>query len=283
MNTNLEKSTKEQTGNSRFEISTPNQLNQIVQVLDKIYKNKYGTENTRDKFISIIFDIGLYKPIPLKYSTIEVRSSKIHGNGVFATNDIPQGTIITFYPTHAIYLDDGLLSPKISNTNNFLNNVIEFKYAKTYGVSDYSYGYNFLNIIGDPARHDNKSLLGHMINDAVGNVFKDISYSDIQNQLLFKNTVSSYYIKSVNSMNCRLVYHQTCPIVYVLTTRDIIKDEELLSVYGPCYWFDENYNKNNQQDNEFQKIHNEIYDMNYLNFMMQISSKLCPERIQWDN
>jgi ABC-type uncharacterized transport system substrate-binding protein len=231
----------------------------------------------KDHLLNILFKYSMQTPLPLKNNNVEIRPSKIHGNGVFATQDIPKGCIATFYPAHAVHLDETVIFQEPEKNRDFISKIRSHKYDKLYGMTDNTYGHNFLNIIGNPERHD-RLLLGHMINDAVGNVFKDISFADIQNKKNFKNVTSAYYMNSIKNMNCRLVYHFTYPIIYVLTTRHIKKDEELLTTYGPTYWFDENYDKNDQQDDEFKKMMTQICDETYLKWLVPTIQKLCPER-----
>ena len=223
----------------------------------------------KDKFVDDMIVLGVNYPPPLKYSKdIEIRDSKLHGKGVFAKTHIPKNTIITFYPAHAIGLNDDLI---IANADLDFSKVIKkCKYDKLYGTSDYSYDYNFLNLIGNPKQIDNELLLGHMLNDAVGNIFSNISYENIQNTLLFKNTTSKYIIWGTKKRNCIIQYHMKYPLAYILTTRDIMKDEELLIMYGSTYWFDHTYEKNCEQDSEYEKLLKEICDEEYITWLISM-------------
>lgn len=156
---------------------------------------------------------------------IEVRSSSIHGNGVFATDNIEEGTIITFYPIN------GYKSYDESDEDYGIAKLEEnFESDNKTNLEDYSCVINDkLVIIANPKKIDNKSLLGHMINDSVGNTFSGSTTHDI------KNGIYEYYFKSNN--NCKIKINEKYGIVYVITTTNIEKDTELLASYSPAYWF----------------------------------------------
>lgn len=217
------------------------------------------------KFVEDMFLLVNLRPVTLKYaSNIEVKNSKIHGRGVFAKTKIPKNTVVTFYPAHAIHLDTDLVAIE----DNFIKKVKECKYDKLYGISEHSYNYSFLNIIGDPNQTDNPQLLGHMLNDAVGNVFSGINFDKLNDKILFKNTTAKYIILGMKNRNCIIKYHKKYPLAYILTTRDIEKDEELLLLYGTMYWFDHQYDKNCQQDNIFTDLFRGVCDPEFLRWMV---------------
>ena len=255
-------------------------LNKIINVddLDKFLDFTIQMRNSinnidndilsKDQFVDILFNFSCINPIPLANNKIEIRPSPIHGNGVFATDDITKGTIITFYPAHAVFINGELGS----DDNEFLKIIKKNKYDQSYGVCGNSYGYDFLNIIGNPKKYENKLLLGHMINDCVGNIFKDIPFNEIKdNEIKFKNCTVSYFLHGIKKMNCRLEYHPKYPIIYILTSRDIKQNEELLTLYGPSYWFDINYNKSDRQDNIWSTMYQKIYDTNFSKFIFALN------------
>ena len=251
-------------------VTTVDELNTALDCFDCFikYTEKCDASSNKDeRFIDNMFRLCRDIPIELKHSNkIEIRTSKIHGKGVFARDLIRKGTIVTFYPAHAIWVDDKLHS----NEEAFCHRVIRDKLGLFYGTSDYSYEYRCLTVVGDPEKIHNKNLCGHMLNDSVGNVFKDIKYVDIQNPLLFKKTTSKYYVDGAEKRNCVIKYHLTHPCVYVMTTRDIRKDEELLIVYGAPYWYDSNYDKNDAQDNEYSMLLTKIGDFEYVKWFLSI-------------
>ena len=72
--------------------TTVDEINKITNMFSKINDNN---DRLRTMF-------GYDIPIPLKYNTVEIRESAIHGKGLFAIDDIPKGVVITFYPAHAL-------------------------------------------------------------------------------------------------------------------------------------------------------------------------------------
>ncbi len=156
----------------------------------------------------------------IKCEDIEVRPSEIHGNGVFAINDIPSGTIISFYPVDG-YNDDNTSNYKVCN--DWIHNDKNVMENHSCIINDN------LKIVADPAKISNKSLLGHMINDSVGNTFKGTTTHDLQ------NGIYEYYMKSNN--NCKLKINERYGLIYIVTTKNIEKDSELTFSYSPLYWF----------------------------------------------
>lgn len=166
------------------------------------------------------------KELPYKnigHGMITIKKSNIHGYGVFAVDDIPENTIITFYPI------DGYCE----NDNYYISKEMdEIDDAPNY--EDHSFVVDDeITILGDPKKHDNNLLLGHMINDSVGNIFEKYDKNDEYHSI--KNGVYEYVTKSNN--NCIIKVNKKYGIVYVLTTEYVYQGEELLTSYTPYYWF----------------------------------------------
>ena len=160
----------------------------------------------------------------IQCQNIEVRTSDLHGNGVFAKDDIPIGTIVTFYPVDG-YNEDNSSNYKISedwvrqeNTN-----------MEDHGCLVSDDDTHPLKIVANPNKISNLMLIGHMINDSIGNTFDGTTTSNI------KNGIYEYYTKSNN--NCKLKINKQYGIIYIITIKNIKKDQELTFSYGPLYWF----------------------------------------------
>ena len=106
-----------------------------------------------------------------------------------------------------------------------------------------------IEVIGNPANISNKLLLAHMINDASGNVFKDVEFEKTKDLKEFKNLIAAYYIKGSKRKNCRLIVDDKKIITCAVTTREVKKDEEILVYYDAMYWFNLNYGTNNAISN----------------------------------
>lgn len=164
---------------------------------------------------------SLYNKIQCE--NIEIRPSKLHKNGVFASADIDIGTIVTFYPV------DGYKT-NLANYN-LAEDWIHIQ-KDNFNMEDYECVVNEnLKIVANPNKTSNKMLLGHMINDSVGNTFKSdgMTITDIQ------NGIYEYYMRCDN--NCKLKINEKYGIIYVITTKNIKKDDELTFSYTPLYWF----------------------------------------------
>jgi len=224
-----------------FPLETINDLNESLNK-HKLIENIINPNNNSNK----IFIYGSNAPIPLKYNNVEIRKSNIHGNGLFATDDIPAGIIITFYPSHALIIDKKIyLSNKIVNKEYFMENMESLSQTHSFYMSVN----DNIQIIGNPRDTTNTLLLGHMINDGIGNVFLNIDIDETKNFIKFKNLVVKYFLEGSKNINCKFVKDNNNILISVVTTKNIKKDEELLTLYNPMYWFNINYNMGNTSDN----------------------------------
>lgn len=218
------------------------------------------------KFCSILKKQDL---IQLKHNNIEIRKSSIHGFGVFATKDIPKDKIITFYPGDSFYYPINgkhniLLLPD-SDNNEFKDNILSYK--ESYGFFTNCSKFGEYGIIGNPKSISSKNFLGHMINDGIGNVFKDIMYNDLVKDIsLFKGLFKKYVSSISKCCNCVILSHSDFPIVYIKSTKDIPKDTELTIDYNLPYWFCLTYNK---IDSDFNELMDQILDSNLKNFIYE--------------
>ena len=158
---------------------------------------------------------------------------------MYATKPIPSGTIITYFPVHAIKIKDDI---DICGTQDD-----EFIKKMNIMVRDYGSYISLIkdiSIIGNPNNTSNKLLLGHMINDPSGNVFKDIKYDDTKNLINFKNIFAAYYMNGSKKRNCTFKMDDNECVLCVVTTRNINANEELLEFKEPQYWYNYTYGIN---------------------------------------
>lgn len=187
-----------------------------LSILDKLNRNISDNEILQI-IRNIMLDINQYNFSKLRDNChkccIEIRQSQCHGFGVFATEDIPKGKIITHY--HPTYLRT--TNPKNKNESCFIDAVN----GKNYSVNDardidnrlldYRLGDNNIFVYGDPCFKDEWSTLGHMMND--------LSYDGNADYKWDKGNV---YI------NRNLT---------VITLREIKTGDELSYNYCLPYWF----------------------------------------------
>lgn len=200
---------------------------------------------------------------------IEIRKSEIHGHGLFAKGYIFANTIITFYPVDGYSCDDidgndiddddtDDYTDNITNTNNINYKVASDWIDNGQFMEDYSCTINEqLKIVANSNNKLNKKLLGHMINDSVGNVFLGNNKDEI------KNGIYEYYMKSNN--NSKLKINKKYGLIYIVTTKAIKKDEEITFSYGPLYWF----SRFTQNKEDILKFYNVCNDKNISEFIKE--------------
>lgn len=182
-------------------------------------------------FRSKIFVLGNSKPVPLEYNFVEVRLSPIHGNGLFATRDLPKGVIVTYHPVQAIIQSSSSVPGQDEITmypydEDFENKIQYGDYIYAYGC-EVKWG-NISRVIGNPRNISNSLLLGHMINDSAGNVFEGVG-TDISS---IKDALIKMGTSIEDKCNCKRIRCDEMGIIPIVTTREIKCGEELLEDYG---------------------------------------------------
>lgn len=187
-----------------------------IEAISLLTKNStYASRSLVDKLLINTQEL----PYVNLANCIEVKESLGKGLGVFATDDISENMVITFYPISG-YADDGSDNYKISKSMS----QVETYEDHCYVVDD------MLKIIADPNLTTNTLLLGHMINDSVGNTFANPINSNS-----IKKGIYEYVQKSDN--NCMIKVNKKYGLIYVVSTAYIYKGEELFLSYTPYYWF----------------------------------------------
>jgi len=166
---------------------------------------------------------------PRRPSCVRIGPSAIHGMGVFATRDVPRGSLVTFYPKHAII---ELVQKSTSNdrTNKYRVSVsddIPLELRAKYETLDGIHSLNRLQLAisdtcvlsGLPELTDDELFLGHMVNDAA-TVF---------------TTQEEYMADGGRRVNAIFwaIGRDTSAVV---NTVDIRAGDELLVLYGYGYW-----------------------------------------------
>lgn len=154
------------------------------------------------------------------FDKIEIRNESSYGRGVFATEDIDEGMVVTLYPAHG-----GVDADK---HKAFVYNKVDMPSEDKF----WDYGLTMedrTSIYGAP-EITHHGWIGHMLNDGMPNAM------DIKNhtkEQIGTGTIE-YVIKCPMYANCRLVNKNG--IGYVLTQKKIKCGEELLVGYGYAYW-----------------------------------------------
>jgi SET domain-containing protein len=187
-------------------------------------------------FVDDLKLLSLMTPIPpyKMKSCIEIKESPIHGIGIFATDDIPISTAITFYPADMLmYYPDGNKKQDTHKKNVLVQcsersksiimskDLVMKEWDK---ISSYRFELdNYVTIAGHPKCIDDTKYLGHMINDR----FKPNGD---------KITPDIYLQMSMARMNCYFYPWKSGLHVAIVTCRNISKGEELFISYGINYW-----------------------------------------------
>jgi hypothetical protein len=155
---------------------------------------------------------------------VYISQSNIHGRGVFAQCDIPENSIVTFYPRHAIRNGDVIT----------INHGLTDDY-NTYIESNTFDDYEMLlqkneSIIGFPTIVNDMKFVGHMLNDPIGNIFCSPKRSVIL------KCISEYNQRIVSDSNCACQTNYETNHTYIVTRKNIKKNDELLLPYGAKYW-----------------------------------------------
>lgn len=166
-------------------------------------------ESLKNKFSNTCVALYFYR-LPKPLTRVELKKSKIHGNGVFTTQVLKDGDIATFYPPHVILYDNNVVGENVHQEN----------------YDDYIYCVQRrIAIAGIPQRCDDSTYMGHMINDGscANNRTAYDKYSAERSNCTFFNIVD------VNNI---------CYCVAIIATKKINIGEELILSYGWNYWSD---------------------------------------------
>lgn len=147
---------------------------------------------------------------------ISVRVST-YGKGLFADCDIPADTAITMYPAHYTVITTSDGKQTVTHPKGLPEP------DKQYHIRTSS----SLSFIGCPDLWEHPWFLGHMLNDSCN--LEGLKKRNVAGWLLHYNRTAR------PTTNTRFIIHEDH--IYVVTTRDVKKDEELFISYGPDYWF----------------------------------------------
>lgn len=174
--------------------------------------------------------------------SVEVAESSIAGagKGLFATKNIKAGTIVSFYPAHALGVEAG-------NESFFVSRDMADKQYFGDHPSDVS---SYLHATDQPI-FNRSSLLADLGTEASGlplyldiNPNREVSPAWVSQYIndgaiMPENTdsgVSVYYTESTSRKNCIHIPFGPSPIMATVATKKVKKGEELFTSYGCVYW-----------------------------------------------
>ena len=155
-----------------------------------------------------------YLPDPV----CEVRPSRIHGLGVFATQDIEPCRYVTMYPCDGATWHPDLWEGDKSMHFGWPSTVTWLERHTYQQEVKPPPGARAMAIYGDPLLHDDPNFVGHMIND--GAKCNSLESADV------------YQAISQRKANCQFIGS----IGALISVRHIKAGEEILTNYGHKYW-----------------------------------------------
>lgn len=198
-------------------------------------KQPDGSEIIMDtaKAFLVLKKVDFVDKLEIKCS-VELRDSSIHGKGLFATDNIKGGSIITFYPgdMSVFYPNEKSDNPEamsvmvISGSDRLKKKTGKeiFSDEDRLKLLDYQIDVDeeYYSIIGDPSFTDNPRYLGHMINDTM----------TCSNNL---GSIRDYFGSAHLKTNA--IYKVLANLlIVIIAEKDIKKNEEILMNYGLSYW-----------------------------------------------
>ena len=203
-------------------------------------------KHDRRKRESVTKVLGCLQPLPLFWSQfLAVRRSEVHGLGVFATRSLPPGAVLTGYPCHLMAVGRAVqqvCDGEVDATPENLQHLADV----------YSYRLGGTLLTGLPERYAEQRLLGHMLNDGcLVDVFHGTPLDALRDLATHARLLKQYYTNVLRHCNCKFQQDALGLAVYVISTRVIAPDEELLLSYGLPYWLDHNYGAHVDEMNPF--------------------------------
>lgn len=157
-----------------------------------------------------------------------VKASPVHGNGVFASQNLKRGDIVTFYFPYLLeymYEDNEnkqeafVIVPVISK-RDFTQDLDQLHTLRkgTIKLSD------TMMLVGDDQYYADSRFIGHIINDPCDFTKGKVTTVDYEKQIMEKANASL------------ITYSKDKRFMYVIATKDIAKDEEVFVPYGCRFW-----------------------------------------------
>jgi len=165
---------------------------------------------------------------------VTVQKSPVHGKGVFATKDIPEHVIVTFYPADRAVSYRGKVGSG-ENEVHVLPSVRSKSKDTTALLSRNTHAFDLQacghdihkhTLYGDPECTEDAAYCGHMINDA----------SKPENTK--RRALLKYQVESMEKHNCAFfrVGSKETVAVAIVSLCPISKGSELFVHYGASYW-----------------------------------------------
>lgn len=186
----------------------------IEKIVDKVYEKLIFY---RDMFLRLI-------PI----NNVVVKPSLIHGQGIFATKQLKKGEIITFYFPYFlehVYTDtekkqEGIILVPVISRRSFTDNNDELSAMRKGSIK---IDFDFF-LVGDDKYIGDQRFLGHLANDPCDFSKGNIDFVKYEKEIIEKANASV------------VSYSEDRKFIYLVATKTIKIDEEILVPYGANFW-----------------------------------------------
>ena len=224
----------------------------------------------------MVREVLLSSRLPLPFlNKSEVGQSLIEGagRGLFATEDITKGDVITCYPGDALLCgipiedesveDESEEEDWLDEDDDYADEIEVIVWGahvpeKHIWEEDVVFDgdeetntppltttaalvNDLISVLGHPALDDNPAYFGHFANDGAGHLALDkpLSTSDAEGdneEMGVEKQIAAYVSKSQEAANVILQPSEEEMHMLMVATRDITKGEEILLTYGPDFW-----------------------------------------------
>lgn len=153
-----------------------------------------------------------------------VAPSSKHGLGLFASTNLKKGTIVSFYPVHGLV--HASTGQAVAVYESYFSEPDDLEYS-SYRLNLAHHSFRDLQIGCRPNGNisDRLGWLAHRSNDAA--LLSELSAA----------ALLQYWKTSLLECNCASPpLGNAAPLMVLVTTRDVLKDEELLHSYGAGYY-----------------------------------------------
>jgi hypothetical protein len=187
-------------------------VDNCFHILDKNFKEDIKNKKIDEYIKQLAYHRFLYEGFLLfcnvyperpRFPDLSVRKSKIHGIGVFSNEDINEDIILTIYPCHHICIEDE-------------NNI-----------------WKLIRITDKDTKCDNKKLESYIIDTNCK--YKNKSIGIIGNPDIVVEKQLGHIVNHQPDNYANAKFHKIDRIVYIKSTRKIMKDQEIFVNYGEIF------------------------------------------------
>jgi len=214
--------------NDKIEEINDSNTNKSEEKYKSLYEIKSFFREKMNDYEGENFKILLEKFEILK-PKVDIHNSKVGGVGLFATEDIPIGSVITFYPGDSVlnfntFVKGTCMISFASEDNEFRDRVIQDDPE----IEKYKMVVNkYYSIIANPKNISNNSYIAHLAKDAARPLKKlGIDQKELQSNYLF-NSILKCNSKMFSILDCHIA---------LIAVKDIKQNEEIFCSYGLTYW-----------------------------------------------